>query len=125
MDIITITDYEYSDYIEEMVISYIGTSDLNMDDVINNKEFLDCVEKDLLEVGFTSEEASEINNFSFSNKSVIYKFLAYCFSRVGDFNTIEELRSVLDEYYAPFRSSSDFTKEDLNKIVKARKLLNC
>lgn len=114
---------EYDIYIEDMASDYIGSTGEDIDDVIYEDDFIDTVEKDLLNAGFTPEEASGIAIASFANENVMYKMLAYCFLLQDSFNDVETLKFVIDD--SDVSNINDFTDEMLNKIVDASKQINC
>ena len=110
---------EVNYYMECMADFYIGCTGKDLDDVIYDFDFVDQVQQDLEQVGFTSDEVSEIYTGTYSKDITKYKMLAYCYLRYNGFKTIEELKTII-------RSDSDeskledFTEEELNKILEAK-----
>ena len=110
---------EVNYYMECMANSYIGCTGKDIEDIIYDFDFTDQVQQDLEQVGFTSDEASEIYTGTYSKDITKYKMLAYCYLRYNGFKTIEELKTII-------RSDSDeskledFTEEELNKILEAK-----
>lgn len=113
---------EFNYYIECMAQSYIdmlteqGKVGVAVEDIINDKEFIDQIENDLEDKGFTSEEASSIAVNSFKNEDVMYRVLAYCYLLYDGFETVEELKEIISESYSDL---SEFTDEELTKILEA------
>ncbi len=110
---------EVNYYMECMADSYIGSTGKDLEDVIYDFDFIDQVQQDLEQVGFTSDEASEIYTSTYSKDITKYKMLAYCYLRYNGFKTVEELKTII-------RSDSneskleDFTEEELNKILEVK-----
>lgn len=108
---------EYDKYIEDMAEDFAGDYNLDIDEVIYDDDFIDEVEKDLIEVGFTNSEASGIAIGQFANETVMYKMLAYCFLSQATFTDVESLKSVINDSNAS--DLSEYTDDILEKIVEA------
>lgn len=113
---------EYNRYIESKAKEYIGPTGKCVDDVIYDDDFIDTVEEDLTEVGFTSEEASGIAIASFANETVMYKMLAYCFLLQEPFDSVETLKAIIND--SDVSDLKDFSDDNLSKIVEASKKIN-
>ena len=113
---------EFNYYIECMAQSYIDMlTDKNiigvaLEDIVNDKEFIEQIENDLEDKGFTAEEASSIAFNSFKNEDVMYRMLAYCYLLYDGFETVEELKEIISESYSDL---NEFTEEELTKILEA------
>lgn len=114
---------EFDYYIECMAQSYIdmlaekGKVGVAVEDIINDKEFIEQIENDLEDKGFASEEASSIATNSFKNEDVKYRVLAYCYLMYDDFDSIEKLKDIIEN--DSYSDLSEFTDEELTKILEA------
>lgn len=113
---------EYNNYINYMCEEYIGNTGKRVDDVIYDDDFLDLVEADLQDAGFTNEEASGIAIAEFRNEEVEYKMLAYCYLLLDPFDTIDSLEDVIND--SNYSDLSEYTEEELESILAASKRLD-
>ena len=114
---------EFDYYIECLAQSYIdrlaeqGKVGVAVDDIRTDKEFLDQIQNDLEDKGFTAEEASAMAGNTFLTEDVEYRALAYCYLMYDDFDSIEKLKDIIEN--DSYSSLVDFTEEELNKILEA------
>jgi len=109
---------EFNNYINDMASSYIGSTGKQIDDVIYEPDFLDQVQQDLEDKGFTAEEASGIAMNSFLNEDVEYRMLAYLYALYNGYENIDELKEIIAvDSLSVF---TDFTEEEIEKIFKAK-----
>jgi len=114
---------EFNYYIECMAQSYIdmlaekGKVGVAVEDIINDKEFIEQIENDLEDKSFTAEEASSIAANTFKNEDVKYRVLAYCYLMYDDFDSIEKLKDIIEN--DSYSDLSEFTDEELTKILEA------
>ncbi len=114
---------EFDYYIECLAQSYIdmlteqGKIGIAVDDICNDKEFLDQIQNDLEDKGFTAEEAAAMANNTFSTEDVKYRALAYCYLMYDDFDSIEKLKDIIEN--DSYSDLNEFTDEELNKILEA------
>lgn len=109
---------EFNNYINDMATSYIGSTGKQIDDVIYEPDFLDQVQQDLEDKGFTAEEASGIAMNSFLNEDVEYRMLAYLYALYNGYENIDELKEIIA--VDSLSISTDFTEEEIEKIFKAK-----
>lgn len=109
---------EFNNYINDMASSYIGSTGKQIDDVIYEPDFLDQVQQDLEDKGFTAEEASGIAMNSFLNEDVEYRMLAYLYALYNGYENIDELKEIIA--VDSLSISTDFTEEEIEKIFKAK-----
>ena len=91
--------------------------DLNdYDDIFEDRKFQDFVSEDLEDKGFSPDEANQIVNQRLDNDTLAYKFLAYRFAIYNSYNSLEELKDIInnDSYY----SKNVFTDEEIAKIFE-------
>lgn len=103
------------DYIEEVLED--DNYDLNdYDDIFEDRKFQDFVSVDLEDKGFSPDEANQIVNRRLDNDTLAYKFLAYRFAIYNSYNSLEELKDIInnDSYY----SKNVFTDEEIAKIFE-------
>ena len=103
------------DYIEEVLED--DNYDLNdYDDIFEDRKFQDFVSVDLEDKGFSPDEANQIVNQRLDNDTLAYKFLAYRFAIYNSYNSLEELKDIInnDSYY----SKNVFTDEEIAKIFE-------
>lgn len=109
---------EFNNYINDMANSYIGSTGKQIDDVIYEPDFLDQIQQDLEDKGFTAEEASGIAMNSFLNEDVEYRMLAYLYALYNGYENINELKEIIAvDSLSVF---TDFTEEEIEKIFKAK-----
>lgn len=113
---------EYNNYINYMCEEYVGNTGEQVDDVLYDDDFLDLVEADLQDAGFTNEEASGIAIAEFRNEEVEYKMLAYCYLLLDPFDTIDSLEDVIND--SDYSDLSEYTEEELESILTASKRLD-
>lgn len=109
---------EFNNYINDMANSYIGSTGKQIDDVIYEPDFLDQIQQDLEDKGFTAEEASSIAMNSFLNEDVEYRMLAYLYALYNGYENIDELKEIIA--VDSLSISTDFTEEEIEKIFKAK-----
>lgn len=109
---------EFNNYINDMASSYIGSTGKQIDDVIYEPDFLDQIQQDLEDKGFTAEEASGIAMNSFLNEDVEYRMLAYLYALYNDYVNINELKEIIT--VDSLSIFTDFTEEEIEKIFKAK-----
>ena len=109
---------EFNNYINDMANSYIGSTGKQIDDVIYEPDFLDQVQQDLEDKGFTVEEASGIAMNSFLNEDVEYRMLAYLYALYNGYENIDELKEIIA--VDSLSIFTDFTEEEIEKIFKAK-----
>lgn len=103
------------DYIEEVLED--DNYDLNdYDDIFEDRKFQDFVSEDLEDKGFSPDEANQIVNQRLDNDTLAYKFLAYRFAIYNSYNSLEELKDIInnDSYY----SKNVFTDDEIAKIFE-------
>ena len=103
------------DYIEEVLED--DNYDLNdYDDIFEDRKFQDFVSVDLEDKGFSPDGANQIVNQRLDNDTLAYKFLAYRFAIYNSYNSLEELKDIInnDSYY----SKNVFTDEEIAKIFE-------
>lgn len=109
---------EFNNYINDMANTYIGSTGKQIDDVIYEPDFIDQVQEDLEDKGFTPEEASGIAMNSFLNEDVEYRMLAYLYALYNGYEDIDELKEIIAvDSLSVF---TDFTEEEIEKIFKAK-----
>ena len=113
---------EFNNYINDMASSYIGSTGKQIDDVIYEPDFLDQVQQDLEDKGFTAEEASGIAMNSFLNEDVEYRMLAYLYALYNGYENIDELKEIIA--VDSLSISTDFTEEEIEKIFKAKERID-
>lgn len=105
-------------YMNDYLNTYVeqkGLNPDNADDYIEDKEYLDMLENDLEDKGFSKEEAQSIVIRSL-DKETAYKFMTYVILLCNSFENIDEMKKVIvDDLYW---SLDDFTEDELNKIYK-------
>ena len=109
---------EFNNYINDMANSYIGSTGKQLDDVIYEPDFLDQIQQDLEDKGFTAEEASGIAMNSFLNEDVEYRMLAYLYALYNGYENINELKEIIA--VDSLSIFTDFTEEEIEKIFKAK-----
>ena len=109
---------EFNNYINDMANSYIGSTGKQIDDVIYEPDFLDQIQQDLEDKGFTAEEASGIAMNSFLNEDVEYRMLAYLYALYNGYENINELKEIIA--VDSLSIFTDFTEEEIEKIFKAK-----
>lgn len=115
---------ELNEYLEAKLLNYCEENDIpeeEMDDVLYEDEFKAEIVDDLEDKGFTPEEAQAVAYETGVNEATVYKLLAYFYLLCDDYNTVEELKAVMPD---SFSKLEEFTEEELEKIVDARKLVD-
>jgi hypothetical protein len=114
--------HEVNYYLECMANSYIGDTGKCFDDVIFDADFIEQLEQDLEDKGFTENEATEVYCGTYSKDITKYKILAYCYKLYDGFETVEELKQIIRE--SDESRIEDFTEEEIQQIFEASKLVD-
>ena len=115
---------ELNEYFAAKLLSYCEENEIpeeEMDDAFYEDEFKTQIEGDLEDKGFTPEEAQAVAHETGVNEATVYKLLAYFYLLCDDYDTVEELKTVIPD---SFSKLEEFTDTELAKIVDARKLVD-
>lgn len=107
---------EYNNYIDSLLDVFMVSRDIydmSEDEVRESPFFHMYIEEDLKDHGFDDTEIYAIRKGKF-NKTLAYKMLAYIYSMYGQYNNIDDLKSIIiGSFYSDIE---DFSEEDLINI---------
>lgn len=106
---------EIEAYKRDLANSYCMTNGLNYEKFIRTNEYIKIIKDDLEDKGFTGYERWEFITGNIKTQTA-YKILAYIYSIINEYDTIDELVSIIRESNS---NIADFEKEDINQIFKS------
>ena len=111
---------EIEAYKRDLVSSYCNDNGLNYRNFIGTKDYIKIIRSDLEDKGFSGYEKWEFITGNIRTQTA-YKILAYIYSLINEYDTIDELVSIIRESNS---NIADFENEDINQIFKSSKSLD-
>ena len=106
---------EIDAYKRDLVGGYCNDNGLNYKKFIVTNDCIKIIKDDLEDKGFSGYERWEFITGNIKTKTA-YKILAYIYSIINEYDTIDELVSIIRESNS---NIADFEKEDINQIFKS------
>lgn len=92
-------------------------------DWLRDKDFIEIIENDLSDKGFSKQEINEILNNN-KSKETSYKIVAYCLCLLMDYTNIKELKECIKEYVKEDYIENDFSEDDLKQVLRYREIID-